>query len=116
MTDDTGIVAHTYKHTHMYVRTLQDVPTCRSGYRGPALSIYDLDKISPLAAGSMSYRGYYSNVPRCEMLTYDDVRRGAALTFRMKDDTRSSDVLQLRKVCLSQVALTRLMLVKHISR
>ena len=50
------------------------------------------------------------------MLTYDDVRRGAALTFRMKDDTRSSDVLQLRKVCLSQVALTRLMLVKHISR
>lgn len=40
---------------------VQDAHVSRR-YRG-SVSIYDLDKISPSNAGSMSYRGYYSNVP-----------------------------------------------------
>lgn len=40
---------------------LQDAHVSR-GYCDFAVSIYDLDKISLLAAGSMSYRSYYSNV------------------------------------------------------
>lgn len=51
MTDDTGVV------------TAYKMPTCRGGYRESAVSIYDLDKISLLAAPTVSYRSYYSNVP-----------------------------------------------------
>lgn len=56
------------------------------GYRESAVSIYDLDKISLLAARSVSYRSYYSNVPdaKCWLTTM------FGLTFR-NEGWRSRD-------------------------